>query len=196
MYLIASPVMSLSSIACHVSPVARHTLHPLVALAAEAVEAFVRDRRIIAPPADLFERHPPAARRAAAFVCLKTRGLLRGCIGTTEPTRDTLAVEIIENAVAAATRDPRFAPVSLEELLELAVTVDVLSEPEPVAGLAQLDHRRYGVIVRAGLRRGVLLPDIEHIDSVHEQILTARQKAGIGPDEPAELWRFEVTRYK
>jgi MEMO1 family protein len=172
-----------------------HSLHPLVALAAEAVEAFVRDRRIIVPPPDLIERHPHAARRAGAFVCLKARGQLRGCIGTTEPTRETLAVEIIENAIAAATRDPRFDPVRPDELFELAITVDVLSEPEPVADHAQLDHLRYGVIVRAGARHGVLLPDIEHVNSVQEQIETVRQKAGIGPHETVELFRFEVTRY-
>jgi AmmeMemoRadiSam system protein A len=188
--------MTFSPITDYASRITQPSSHPLVALAAEAVEAFVRDRRIIVPPTDLFERHPPAARRAGAFVCLKARGLLRGCIGTTEPTRETLAVEIIENAVAAAARDPRFAPVGLDELFELAITVDVLSEPEPVADAAQLDHRRYGVIVRAGARRGVLLPDIEHIDSVGEQLETARQKAGIGPDESVELFRFEVTRYK
>jgi AmmeMemoRadiSam system protein A len=173
-----------------------HSRHPLVALAAEAVETFVRDRRIIAPPDDLLERYPPAARRAGAFVCLKARGLLRGCIGTTEPTRDTLAVEIIENAVAAATRDPRFDPVDASELAELAITVDVLSDPEPVADDTHLDHRRYGVIVRAGTRHGVLLPDIEHIVSVQEQIAMARQKAGIGLDEPVQLFRFEVERYQ
>jgi len=172
-----------------------HDSHPLVKLAAEAVEAFVRDRRIIAPPDDFFEYCPQAARRAGAFVCLKTRGQLRGCIGTTEPTRETLAVEIIENAVAAATRDPRFDPVDAAELDELAITVDVLSEPEPVADDTHLDHRRYGVIVRAGARHGVLLPDIEHIHSTQEQMLTVRQKAGIGPDEPVQLFRFEVTRY-
>jgi len=173
-----------------------HDTHPLVKLASEAVEIFVRDRWIIAPPADFFERHPPAARRAAAFVCLKARGQLRGCVGTTEPARETLAVEIIENAVAAATRDPRFAPVSLDELFELAVTVDVLSDPEPVADETRLDHRRYGVIVRAGARHGVLLPDIEHINSVREQVATVRLKAGIGPHETVELFRFEVTRYR
>ncbi len=178
------------------SLVTRHSAHPLVKLAAEAVEAFVRERRTIAPPPDLFERHPQAARRAGAFVCLKARGQLRGCIGTTEPTRETLAVEIIENAVAAATRDPRFAPVSPDELLELAITVDVLSAPEPVADGAQLDHRRYGVIVRAGSRHGVLLPDIEHINSVHEQLVTVRLKADIGHDEQVELFRFEVERYR
>ncbi len=171
------------------------SLHPLVKLATDAVEGFVRDRRIIAPPDDFLDLHPQAARRAGAFVCLKARGQLRGCIGTTEPTRETLAMEIIENAVAAATRDPRFAPVSLEELYELAVTVDVLSEPEPVPDDAHLDHLRYGVIVRAGARHGVLLPDIEQIDSVQDQLATARQKAGIAHDEPVELFRFEVARY-
>ncbi len=173
-----------------------HYIHPLAQLAAEAVEAFVRDRRILAPTPDLFERHPQAGRRAGAFVCLKARGQLRGCIGTTEPTRETLAVEIIENAVAAATRDPRFDPVHVDELFDLAVTVDVLSEPEPVADHGQLDHLRYGVIVRAGARHGVLLPDIEQINSVKEQLATVRLKAGIGPDETIELFRFEVTRYR
>lgn len=188
--------MDSSPISNHGSRITRPSLHPLVALAVEAVEGFVRDRRIIAPPDDFLARFPLAARRAGAFVCLKARGQLRGCIGTTEPTRETLAVEIIENAVAAAARDPRFAPVSLEELYELAVTVDVLSEPEPVADDAQLDHRRYGVIVRAGARHGVLLPDIEQIDSVQDQLATARQKAGIGHDELVELFRFEVVRYR
>ena len=185
-----------SSITCHVSPVTRHTLHPLVALAAEAVEGFVRHRRTIVPPDELLALHPQAARRAGAFVCLKTRGVLRGCIGTTEPTRETLAAEIIENAIAAATRDPRFAPVHVDELHELAITVDVLSEPEPVADDTHLDHRRYGVIVRAGARHGVLLPDIEQVDSVQAQLAIARQKAGIGPEERVELFRFEVARYR
>ena len=173
-----------------------HDTHPLVKLAAEAVEAFVRNRKIIAPLVDVFEQYPQAHLRAGAFVCLKARGQLRGCIGTTEPTRETLAVEIVENAVAAATRDPRFEPVRPDELAELVITVDVLSTPEPVADETRLDHRRYGVIVRAGARHGVLLPDIEHINSVREQVATARLKAGIGPDELVELFRFEVARYQ
>jgi AmmeMemoRadiSam system protein A len=173
-----------------------HSRHPLVLLAAQAVEAFVRNREIIAPPVDFFEQHPEAHRRAGAFVCLKARGQLRGCIGTTEPSRETLAVEIVENAVAAAARDPRFEPVRPDELAELAIIVDVLSTPEPVADETRLDHRRYGVIVRSGARHGVLLPDIEHINSVREQVATARLKAGIGSEEPAELFRFEVERYQ
>ena len=188
--------MILPAVTHHALLMTDHSRHPLVALAAEAVEAFVRDRLIIAPPDSLLERYPPAARRAGAFVCLKARGQLRGCIGTTEPTRVTLAAEIIENAVAAAARDPRFDPVGPDELPDLAITVDVLSVPEPVADHAQLDHRRYGVIVQAGARHGVLLPDIEQINSIQEQIATVRLKAGIGPDEPVELFRFEVMRYR
>jgi AMMECR1 domain-containing protein len=83
----------------------------------------------------------------------------------------------------------------VEELWELMITVDVLSRPEPVADESQLDHRRYGLIVRTGARRGVLLPDIEHVNSVSEQLAIARLKAGVGPDEPVELFRFEVARY-
>jgi len=173
-----------------------HTRHPLVRLAAEAVEVFVRSQTTIVPPADLFEQHPPAQRRAGVFVCLKAHGELRGCIGTTEPTKETLAVEVIVNAVAAATRDPRFAPVRTDELPDLDITVDVLSEPEHVSGPAQLDHKRYGVIVQAGRRRGVLLPDIEHVDSVEQQLAAVLMKAGIGPHEIVELFRFEVTRYR
>jgi AmmeMemoRadiSam system protein A len=169
--------------------------HPLVLLATEAIAAFVRERRVIDPPADLFERYPAAAGRAGVFVSLKARGRLRGCIGTTEPTRETLAVEVIENAIAAATRDPRFPPVQVKELAELSITVDVLSQPEPVVDVSQLDHRRYGVIVRSGTRRGVLLPDLEHVNSVAEQLAIARLKAGLSPDEPIDVFRFEVARY-
>jgi AmmeMemoRadiSam system protein A len=173
-----------------------HSRHPLVRLAADAIEAFVRSRTMIAPPDDLFERHPPAQRRAGAFVCVKAHGELRGCIGTTGPTKETLAVEVIENAVAAASRDPRFPPVRADELPDLDITVDVLSEPDPVADHSQLDHTRYGVIVQAGCRRGVLLPDIEHVESVEQQLTAVRMKAGIGPHEEMELFRFEVTRYR
>jgi uncharacterized protein (TIGR00296 family) len=104
-------------------------------------------------------------------------------------------VEVIENAIAAATRDPRFPPVQVKELAELSITVDVLSQPEPVVDVSQLDHRRYGVIVRSGTRRGVLLPDLEHVNSVAEQLAIARLKAGLSPDEPIDVFRFEVARY-
>lgn len=170
--------------------------HPLIGLAAEAIRAFLSHQHVIDPPDSLFEEMPEARMPAGAFVCLKREGVLRGCIGTTEPVHPTVAVEIIHNAIGAATRDSRFPQLQIFELEGLDISVDVLGPPEPVPGLIALDHRRYGIIVRSEERRGVLLPDIEGINSVAEQVAAARDKAGLSPDEPAELWRFEVTRYK
>ncbi|TAL09458.1 MAG: AmmeMemoRadiSam system protein A [Nitrospirae bacterium] len=170
-------------------------VHPFVQLAIDAMNAYVCDFRFLAPPEGLLERFPVLRRRAGVFVSLKKRGELRGCIGTIEPQRDTLAVEIVENAISAASKDPRFRPVEEEELAELTVSVDILGEPERVAGPGDLDVRRYGVIVKAGARRGLLLPDIEGIASVDEQLSVARKKGGIGESEPVELYRFVVERY-
>jgi MEMO1 family protein len=170
-------------------------VHPYVQLAINAIDAFVRDFRVITPPGGLFERHPVLRGRAGVFVSLKKRGELRGCIGTIEPAHDNLAVEIIENAISAATKDPRFRPVVEEELPELFVSVDILATPERVAGHEDLDVRRYGLIVKAGTRRGLLLPDIEGIASVDEQMAVARKKGGIDEQEPVELYRFQVERY-
>ncbi|KAF1085184.1 2-aminophenol 1,6-dioxygenase subunit beta [Sporotomaculum syntrophicum] len=136
-----------------------------------------------------------AGRRAGVFVSLKKHGRLRGCIGTIAPTKNNIAEEIAENAVSAAIRDPRFYPVKPEELPELDISVDILGEPEPVHGLDELDPHKYGVIVSAGGRRGLLLPDLEGIDTVDEQVAIARQKAGISPGEKVRLERFEVVRY-
>jgi len=127
---------------------------------------------------------------------LKKRGELRGCIGTVEPYRENIAAEIIHNAVAAGVDDPRFWPVQLEELPEIEFSVDVLTEPEPVASKDELDPKRYGVIVKSHGRTGLLLPDLEGVDSVDEQISIACRKAGISPGEPIRLYRFEVIRYK
>lgn len=132
---------------------------------------------------------------AGVFVCLKREGELRGCIGTTEPTKATLVEEVISNAIAAASRDPRFPPIQAAELPGLLISVDVLSPPEPVLDLALLDHRRFGVLVRSGTRHGVLLPAIEGVDSVVDQLTLVRQKAGLAPGDAVELFRFEVTRY-
>ncbi|MFY9133731.1 MAG: AmmeMemoRadiSam system protein A, partial [Bacillota bacterium] len=130
------------------------------------------------------------------FCTLHKRGQLRGCIGTTEPTRRNIAEEIIFNAIAAAVRDPRFEPVAPHELDDIVYSVDVLSPPEPVSGPEELDPQRYGVIVRNGGRVGLLLPNLEGINTVEEQISIARRKAGIGLNAPVELERFEVTRYE
>ena len=120
---------------------------------------------------------------------------MRGCIGTVEPAYADLAHEIINNAIAAATRDPRFEPVQECELGHLTYSVDVLSPPERIDGPDALDPRRYGVIVQSGRRRGLLLPDLPGVDSVEEQVAIARGKAGILPDEPVDLYRFQVERY-
>lgn len=133
--------------------------------------------------------------RAGVFVCLKKDGELRGCIGTIQPTRRTIAEEIEENAVSSASRDFRFPPVSPEELSRLTYSVDVLGQPEDIDGIDQLDPKTYGVIVSSGSRRGLLLPDLEGVDTPQEQVHIAMMKAGIGPREPVQLQRFKVTRH-
>jgi AmmeMemoRadiSam system protein A len=167
-------------------------LSPLVKLAKEALESYIRERKIVQAK----ELTPEMNEKAGVFVCIKKDGELRGCIGTFEPTQKSVAEEVITNAISTATQDPRFEPVRLAELKDLEYTVDVLTSPEPVASKDQLDAKKYGVIVESGYRRGLLLPDLEGVDSVDEQIDISRQKAGIGPAEPVKLYRFEVKRYK
>ncbi|AET66167.1 hypothetical protein Desor_0463 [Desulfosporosinus orientis DSM 765] len=135
------------------------------------------------------------AQHRGCFVTLKKEGQLRGCIGTTEAWQENLALEIQHNAIAAGTQDPRFPPVQLEEADNLTITVDVLGELEKIAGPEELDPWRYGVVVRRQGRSGLLLPHLEGVDTVAEQISIAKQKAGIYSDDPVELWRFEVTRH-
>lgn len=154
------------------------------------VEALVRGRRVPPPPAD-----PLYACRAACFVSLKKRGQLRGCIGTLAPSEPDLAAEIARNAASAAFHDPRFDHVRESELEALTCSVDVLGESEPCA-VTELDPSLYGVIVAGGGRRGVLLPDLEGVDSVARQVAIALQKAGISPSEPYSVERFTVTRYR
>lgn len=170
---------------------AEHSPH--VKLAKKAVETYVRENRVIDVPPDVPEELKNT--RAGVFVSLKKNGALRGCIGTIEPVQDNLAEEIIANAISAAVRDPRFLPVEEDELDELTYSVDVLKPAEPVHDIRELDPKRYGVIVECGSRRGLLLPDLEGVDTVEEQIDIARRKAFIGPHEPIRLYRFEVVRY-
>ncbi|WP_282190744.1 AmmeMemoRadiSam system protein A [Adlercreutzia caecimuris] len=166
---------------------------PLVALARLSVESIVGTGEVLAVPEGLPD--DMVGRRAGAFVSLHEFGNLRGCIGTIAPARHSLAEEIIMNGVAAATEDPRFAPVRPAELDHLSYSVDVLGEPEPIDSLEQLDPARYGVIVTRGFKRGLLLPDLEGVDTVMDQIAIAKQKAGIAPNEDAKLERFEVVRH-
>ena len=133
--------------------------------------------------------------RAGVFVSLKKDGALRGCIGTFEPTAKNIAAEILQNAASAALRDPRFPPVQEEELPALVYSVDVLTEPELVSGADDLDAKRYGVIVEYRARKGLLLPDLDGVNTVEEQLRIARQKGGIPADAPIRIWRFTVERH-
>ncbi len=167
---------------------------PYVALARASVEGFVRTGRTIERPAGL----PPelVQARAGVFVSLHEDGELRGCIGTISPVTGSVADEIVRNGVAAASEDPRFPPVRPDELDALAYSVDVLFPPEPVDSPAELDPVRYGVIVAQGYRRGLLLPNLEGVDTVEQQLAIAKRKAGIDPaDDDVRLERFEVVRH-
>lgn len=167
---------------------------PYVALARKSLEAYVSEGAEIDVPREL-----PAEMlnsRAGVFVSLKKHGRLRGCIGTISPVRKNIAGEIINNAISSGTQDPRFDPVTREELGSLVYSVDVLMEPEPIASMSQLDVVRYGVIVRCGRRSGLLLPNLEGVDGPEEQIAIALQKAGIRSDEKYTMERFEVIRHK
>ncbi|MFC1864817.1 AmmeMemoRadiSam system protein B [Chloroflexota bacterium] len=167
-------------------------MSPLVRLAKEAVETYVREGKTPQPK----ELTPEMKERAGVFVSIHRFGDLRGCIGTFEPMEKNVDEETIVNAINSATRDPRFPPVAPSELKDLDYSVDVLTGPEPIESQDQLDPKKYGVIVESGWRRGLLLPDLEGVDTVDYQIDICRQKAGIAPDEPVKLYRFEVKRYK
>ncbi|MBN1161513.1 MAG: AmmeMemoRadiSam system protein B [Dehalococcoidales bacterium] len=171
----------------------KSAMHPIAALAKETVETYVKTGKVPAPPEDLT---PEMKAKAGVFVSIHKLGDLRGCIGTFEPQQENVAEEIIANAVNSATRDPRFSPVEESELKDLDYSVDVLTTPEPVDDESKLDAKKYGVIVEAGWRKGLLLPDLEGVNTPAEQIDICRQKGGIGPDETVQLYRFEVKRYK
>jgi AmmeMemoRadiSam system protein A len=181
--------------------------HPLVQLARATIEKLVREGRRLKPAEAPV---PVEGQPAGVFVTIHkaSTGELRGCIGTIDPSEPSLAQETINNAVAAATRDPRFPPIGPRELNDLLIDVSVLYPPEPIDSLDLLDPRHYGVIVQSlpsesqaagrahyGGRRGLLLPDIPGIDDAETQVGHARQKAWIGPDEPVQLYRFRVEKY-
>jgi len=170
-----------------------------VKLAWKAVEEFIKkgtvNTRDILPYPLAEELH----KKAGAFVSIKKDGQLRGCIGTIEGVRDNLGEEIISNAISAASRDPRFPAINEEELPQLDISVDVLGVPERVGDLEKLDPHKYGVIVEKGFQRGVLLPDLEGVDTVHEQLEIVMRKAGLSPFEDLDsiiIYRFTVNRYK
>ncbi len=167
-------------------------IHPIVELARQAVENYVRDREISRPG----KLTPEMREEAGVFVSIHKRGQLRGCTGTFQSTRSNVAREIIHNAIRSATRDHRFSPVTPEELPQLTYKVDILTKPEPVSSKSEMDPRKYGILVVYGGRKGLLLPDLEGVDSVDQQIEIASAKGGINPDEPVKLYRFEVRRFE
>ena len=166
---------------------------PYVRLARQSLESYIRDRKRISVPDGLPDEMLHT--RAGAFVSIHKHGKLRGCIGTIEPTTGSVAQEIIRNAVSASTQDPRFDPITEDELKWLEINVDVLGKPEKITSMDELDVKRYGVIVSCGHRRGLLLPDLDGVDTPEQQVDIARQKGQIRKNEPYTLERFEVIRH-
>jgi AmmeMemoRadiSam system protein A len=167
----------------------------LPALARLAVETYVTEHRIVEPASVAVA--PLLSQRSACFVCIKTAdGKLRGCVGTIEPERISLLAEVVFNAIKAATRDPRFRPVSKRELGRLRYSIDVLGRLEPTR-MENLDPAIFGVVVvdGSGKKRGLLLPNIEGIAKAEEQVYVASRKAGIGPHESLQLYRFRTRRF-
>lgn len=187
-------------------------MHPLVLLAKSAVETFIKKGKIISSPNDLPKEY--FERKAGTFVTIEKNGELRGCIGTYLPTRINIVEEIIHNAIAAATQDYRFDPIQKDELPYLSYTVYILSEPEPVKDLKELDPKKFGIIVKTGpftfpnekvvileesipYKTGLLLPDLEGVDTIEKQILIACQKGGIDPNkEKIFIYKFRVEKYQ
>jgi MEMO1 family protein len=164
-----------------------------VKLARQSFTAWVTKKQHISVPDGLPDEL--LKRRAGVFVSLHKAGQLRGCIGTISPTQDSIAEEIIQNAISACAQDPRFSPVLERELPQIKCSVDVLGKPEDISGMDALDPKRYGVIVSHGHRRGLLLPALDGVDTAAQQVEIARRKAGIKPDEAVSLQRFEVIRH-
>jgi AmmeMemoRadiSam system protein A len=165
-----------------------------VKLARYSIENFVNTGKMSDLPKNIPEEM--LVRKAGVFVSLKKHGNLRGCIGTISPETKNIASEILNNAVSAATKDPRFDPVKTSELSEIEYSVDVLSAPEQINSTESLDSERYGIIVTSGYKRGLLLPNLEGVDTPEQQINIACRKAGIGSDETFSIERFEVVRHK
>jgi len=164
-----------------------------VRLARKSLESYVQSRKTISVPKELPEEMLKT--RAGAFVSIHKHGKLRGCIGTIAPTAENVAQEIIRNAISAATKDPRFDPITEDELKWLEINVDVLGKPEKISSMDELDVKRYGVIVSSGYKRGLLLPDLDGVDTPAQQVAIAMKKGGIRESDHYTLERFEVVRH-
>jgi len=167
--------------------------HPYVSLAQESIHHYLNYREKLSCPNPL---STDLESRSGAFVSIKKLQQLRGCIGTLEPCEPNLAMEIIENALKAALHDPRFSPVTPEELQDLTYSIDVVRPLEKISDVSALDPYVYGLVVRSNGKQGVLLPDLEGVDSTEEQIQICRAKGRIHDDEPIEMYRFKVERFR
>lgn len=179
---------------CTFYPVGKSAYDPYVKLAEDTINTYTKTGKKPKVPEGLPEEM--LRKKAGTFVSIHKNGELRGCIGTIAPTKKSIAEEIISNAISASTRDPRFPAITEDELSALEINVDVLGEPELISSPAELDVKRYGVIVSCGFRRGLLLPDLEGVDTVEEQIQIAMMKGGISYGDDITLHRFEVIRHK
>jgi len=178
-------------------------MHPLVSLAKKAIENYIRERKIIEIPNDIPKEF--LEKKSGVFVTIEKNGQLRGCIGTYLPFYQNIAKEVVQNAISAATQDYRFEPVQKDELPELSFTVYVLNKPEPVKTIEELNPKKFGIIVKAipsqegnfFEKTGLLLPDLEGIDTTEKQIFIACQKAGINPlKEKFLIYKFTVEKYQ
>ncbi len=164
----------------------------LVKLAKETIRSYLTNGVIPQPPKDLAEEF---LEKKGLFVSIKKHGQLRGCIGSVEPTKKNVAEEVIHNAVSASTQDPRFPSITLDELEDLTVSVDLLSPLEKVTDPSQLNPKKYGIVVSSKSKKGVLLPDLEGVDTIEEQLRIAKGKGSIAHQEKFEIQRFEVKRF-
>jgi len=162
-------------------------------LARRAVEEYI----ISGKEAEFEEAELPdiLKKEAGVFVTIKKNGKLRGCMGTFRPVQKNAAYEIVSNAMTAAENDPRFPEVEKEELNEISISVDILSKPERVRDKSELDPKKYGILVKGGHQTGLLLPDLEGIETVEKQLSVAKRKAGLREDAAVEIYRFTVSRF-
>lgn len=170
-------------------------IDPYIKLAKNTVETYVRTGKVVPLPDNLPKTM--LSQRAGVFVSIHKRdGSLRGCIGTFKPTKKNIAQEIMANAITAAAHDPRFPSVTQKELPNLVFSVDILSKPQLVASCQSLDPKKYGIIIQTkDGRRALLLPDLEGVDTVAQQISICRQKAWIPENEPVKIYCFTVERH-
>lgn len=168
------------------------SVHPLVKLARKTIQSFITNKVTPPLPKNLPDEFTS---KRGVFVSIKKKGRLRGCIGTIEPVKKNVAGEVIHNAISASTQDPRFPSVTTEELDDITISVDILSPLEKITDLSELDPKKYGILLSCNFKKGVLLPDIEGINSVEEQIRIAKSKGDIKTYEKFQIQRFEVQRF-